>query len=340
MRVITPDGNIIIKWRGQNAKEVHGQMSQLRKEIPKFTRIKFAINKGVNKYFDLIVREPLKEDKGYLLPSVNQEELQIPVAIVSKKYELVQHHEIVTRLETTLRQMDLDPERLDGRLIITEYGERMQASFILPDNYKFDPGEGDDKVILLRVNVLNSVDRTTPLEINLTWCGLDMMTGTPTFRGENLRKKHHQSRRTLELISKEFLEKQLSTASSDVARFQKWRKTLIGTDLSSGQIETWLKEVVKKEWTETAVNTIRRIAQTGKDEDGKDVGSFAPVENAYDIFLVLNWFVNHQTTIQRQDAMDIYITTIQRQDAMTRDIPKLMYALFKTEKPITLTAPD
>jgi hypothetical protein len=317
-----------MKWRGQDVKEYRRQMSQLRKEIPKFTRIKFAINKGVNKYFDLIVREPLKEeeDKGYLLPSLNQEELQIPVAIVSKKYELVQHHEIVTRLETTLRQMDLDPERLDGRLIITEYGERMQASFILPDNYKFDPGEGDDKVILLRVNVINSVDRTTPLAINLTWCGRDRMTGIAS-RGENLRKKH-QSRRPLELISKEFLEEQLSTASSDIAQFQEWRNTLINaTDFSFGQIETWLKKVVQEEWTAKDAERIDRIARTGMDENGKDVGSFARVENAYDIFLVLDWVANHQTTIQRQDSM-------------ARDLMKLMDALLNTEKSITLTAPD
>ena len=98
-----------MKWKGQYVKEYRGQMSQLRKEIPKFTRIPFAINKGVNKYFDLIVREPLKEVEGHLL---SQEELQIPVAIVSKQYELAQHREIVTQFETTLRQMHLDPDFL------------------------------------------------------------------------------------------------------------------------------------------------------------------------------------------------------------------------------------
>ena len=53
-------------------------------------------------------------------------------------------------------------------------------------------------------------------------------------------------------------------------------------------------------------------------------GSFAPVRNAYDISQVLSWLASQRTTIQ--DQLDWMM-----------DIPDLMRALLKEEKPITLS---
>ena len=52
-------------------------------------------------------------------------------------------------------------------------------------------------------------------------------------------------------------------------------------------------------------------------------GTFAPVRNAYDISQVLSWIAGQQGTIHGQLAW-------------LMDIPHLMEALLKTEKPLTL----
>ncbi len=342
--------NKTLKWEGREVLEGSGRVSELRQEIPYFTTTPFRIEgKGVNEYLTLIVREPIREDQGYLFPSDDQAELKIPVATVSKKYKLVQHRHIVKILETALQQIHFNPEDLDTRLTITKYGERMWISFTLPD-YKFDPGNGG-KVILLRVHVLNSVDKNTSLEINLTWCSLDSMTGMLAHRDARKKIRHlkKKSGPPLESIVERFLQHQLHQASRDIRQFQRWQQEAVfPAELSEakpspGQIEHWIDKTVAKKWGPHAAARVYHIAKTGYDGEiterfAKDVqphehrvqstnrvpGSFAPVRNAYDISQVLSWIVSRRGTIEDQFARMM-------------DIPYLMRALLKEEKPITLS---
>lgn len=335
-----------LKWHGREVLEGSGQISELRQEIPDFRRIPFRIEDGgVNKNLGLIVREPLKKSQGYLFPS-NDDEVRIPVATVSKQYELVQHHDVLKVLETALKNIDFDPERLKAELTLTEYGERMRISFTLPD-YEFDPGDGYP--IVLKVNALNSVDKTTALSINLSWyrlvCSNGMMFGTAHAR---FRKIHLQSRkpedRKPEAIKK-FLEKQLSRASRVQSLYKQWyeKKVFIETKPSAVQIEHWIDKTLAKRWGVHAAARVYHIAKTGYDGElanpftkgvkphenkvqstNRVPGSFAPVRNAYDISQVLSWLASRRGTIE--DQLDRMM-----------DIPDLMRALLKEEKPITLS---
>ncbi len=334
-------------WQGRKVKEDKGSISDLRQEIPCFRIAPFGIEDGgVNKYLTLIVRKPLKRNQGYLLP-INDDEVQIPVATVSEQYELVQHRRIVEALETALKQIDFNPEHLEAELTLTEYGERMRVSFTLP-NYKFDPGDGGETV-LLRVNALNSVDKTTTLEINLTWCSVNFRTGMLMRRDARLKIIHRKSPIPLECIIKEFLERQLHQASGDIRRLQQWQLMKVSCEKlseakpSPGQIEHWIDKAVAKRWGVHAAARAYHIARTGKDGElvdrfeqdvephehkvrsiDKVPGSFAPVRNAYDISQVLSWLASQRGTIQNQlDRM--------------MDIPYLMHALLKEEKPLTLS---
>ena len=332
--------NKTLKWHSREVLEGSGQIRELRQEIPYFRRIPFRIEDGgVNKNLDLIVREPLKKSQGYLLPS-NNDEVQIPVATVSKQYELVQHHDVLKVLETALKNIDFDPERLKAELTLTEYGERMRVSFTLPD-YEFDPGDGYP--IVLKVNALNSVDKTTALSISLSWyrlvCSNGMMFGTAHAR---FRKIHLQSRKP-ENINK-FLEKQLARASKVQSLYKQWyeKKVFIEAKPSSIQIEHWIDKTIEKRWGVHAAARVYHIAKTGYDGElvnpfAKGVkphehkvqstnrvpGSFAPVRNAYDISQVLSWLASRRGTIE--DQLDRMM-----------DIPDLMRALLKEEKQLTL----
>ena len=325
--------NKTLKWHSREVLEGSGQIRELRQEIPYFRRIPFRIEDGgVNKNLDLIVREPLKKSQGYLLPS-NNDEVQIPVATVSKQYELVQHHDVLKVLETALKNIDFDPERLKAELTLTEYGERMRVSFTLPD-YEFDPGDGYP--IVLKVNALNSVDKTTALSISLSWyrlvCSNGMMFGTAHAR---FRKIHLQSRKP-EDINK-FLKKQLARASKVQSLYKQWyeKKVFIEAKPSSIQIEHWIDKTIEKRWGVHAAARVYHIAKTGYDGElvnpfakgvkphehqvqstNKVPGSFVPVRNAYDISQVLSWLASRRGTIEDQfDRM--------------MDIPYLMRALLR-----------
>ena len=127
--------------------------------------------------------------------------------------------------------------------------------------------------------------------------------------------------------------------------YKQWyeKKVFIEAKPSLGQIEHWIDKTVAKKWGPHAAARVYHIAKTGYDGEiterfAKDVkpyelqvqstnrvpGSFAPVRNAYDISQVLSWIASRRGTIEVQlDWM--------------MDIPDLMRALLKEEKPITLS---
>ena len=204
--------------------------------------------RGENRYFDLIVREPLKENKDKILPE--DDEVQIPVATVSKQYNLIQHHEVLNALVAAVQESGLDPERLKAELTLTEYGELMRFSFTLP-NYDFNPGDGHP--IVLKVNALNSVDKTTSLDINLSWyrlvCSNGMMYSTGSAR---FRRIHLISRKPEDI--RKFLSKQLGRVAMAQSLYKQWYqrvvylKELSEAKPSPGQIELWIDETIAKKW--------------------------------------------------------------------------------------------
>ena len=346
-----------LKWHSRPVLQGSGKINDLRQDIPRFAAVPFKVEDGgVNKYLNLIVREPLKVNEGYLLQAKNQDELEIPVATVSKQYELVQHRRIVEVLETVLNQIGFDSNLLETTLTLSEYGERMWASFTLPEKspYAFDLGSG---LHVLQVNALNSVDKTAALEINLTWYSLDSQTGMLARQDRRLKKIHVKSRKSLEYTIKEFLGKQLRQALGDIRLFQQWfeievaREKFLRTKPTSGQIEQWIDEIVTKKWGIIAAARVYQIAKTGYDgkveephqrletpqgkakaheyelhliERHKVPGAFAPVRNAYDISQVLSWLAKHQGTIQGQ---------LERM----MEIPTLMNSLLRQKKSLTLS---
>ena len=349
-----------LTWHAREVQIYKGSINEIRKEIPYFTREPFRTEAGgTNQHLDIIIREPLKKNQGFLLPS--DDETHIPIATVSKQYSLVQHHDVLNALEAALKENHINLESLETELRLTEYGERMWFSFILP-SYGFDPDmptygfvPDDGYPVVLKVNVLNSVDKTTALEIMLSWHRLVCANGMIYGEDVDFRKIHLTGVLNYDVIEK-FLKMQLERErfSRQKERCEEWHATkviikkLTETEPSPGQIERWLDTVVSKKWNIHGAARVYHIAKTGY--DGKFVnhtkkpnnvkvrfheltlesqsseqipGTFAPVRNAYDISQVLSWIAGQQGTIQGQLAW-------------LMDIPHLMEALLKTEKPLTL----
>ena len=351
-------------WYGSEIHSWEGVLSELLENIPDFSQVPYAISdEGVNPNLDMIVRNRLKSHSGELLPHTDQ--VQIPVAIVSKKYQLLQHRDVINALVCALSQNKFDLDSLQAELCLTQFGERMWFSFTLPAysldqsaNILFDPV--DEYPLSLTVNALNSVDKTTALEINLFWYRL--VCGNGMVYGDNIKFKEIHRTDTLNpaaieaFVRYQLEENQLKSQQQLLMKWQESEVILMRSSESrpsSGQIERWLEGSVSKKWGIHAAARAYYIAKTGSDGkfinsekntkkrkkkvkfsdlklDPKTVtsvpGAFAPVRNAYDISQVLSWLAGQQTVVQQQLKW-------------MSDIPVLMRALLRTET-ITLTIDD
>ena len=163
-------------WEGRDATRWTGSIKNLRKKIPTFTQEVFCIGTEVNKYKDLIVREPLREVRGDFGYDEAITRGRIPIAAMSNNYrghtyrgrmqgyKLVNHHDLLedvlralTNSDTASSQSDI--ESLEATLQLSIYGARMGLEFLVP-HYKRDS-------YILKVICRNSVDGKFALTINL-----------------------------------------------------------------------------------------------------------------------------------------------------------------------------
>ncbi|MDE0316668.1 MAG: DUF932 domain-containing protein [Candidatus Poribacteria bacterium] len=347
------------KWLSRKTDVTEGSMRDLLQKVPHFKKVPCEIKgEGVNPHLNTIIRDRLKPYSNALLPPTDH--VQVPVSTVSQKYQLVQHQELLNALACVMKDKGFDLSRLKAELCLTEFGERMWFSFTLPgDIFKlptttlFDPG--DKQPLNLTVNALNSVDKTTALEINLYWYRL--VCGNGMVYGDNIQFKEIHRTESLDPDAiKTFLQYQLASSQieKEKERLIRWYETKVFRRLSEskpnrGQIEQWLEKHVSKTWSIHAAARAYHIAKTGFDgkftnrtEKKKNVkysdltldpktstqvpAAFAPVQNAYHISQVLSWLASQQNTVQKQLKW-------------MADIPKLMRSLLTAET-ITLTVDE
>ncbi len=264
-------------WYGRKTTFREGTLRKLRPYVPRFKKVPYAIpGEGVNPYLFMIVREPLW---GHCRPVIfsHDDTLQIPVSVVSEKYQLVQHHDFLNALADVLQENGFDLDQHQAQLCLTEYGERMWFSLTLPAHSHnasirtyFDPGDGHP--VYLKVNALNSVDKSTALEINLTWHRLVCDNGL--MYGDNMTFKefHYTDTLNVNAIYK-FLEKQFAKEQFEREKERLltwWRTKVIVQHLwdaapGSCQIGKWLEKDVSKRWGIHAAARVYHIAKTGKD---------------------------------------------------------------------------
>lgn len=316
----TADENL---WLRREFIDSSGPISELRLKIPTFTRSPFRIGAGVNKYLDLIAREPLGEVG--VGDEVNPENsLRIPVAAVrNDNYKLVQHHRVIDSVLNALRVVSesrrtnaaseestlvllgglfgtrkketTDLESLRADLRLSKYGARMWMSFLVPD-YKFDPG--DERPVTLRVDCLNSVDRSIAVRIRLFLSREDFEFDTFVAR---FRRNHDQSLGDWEI--EEFLKKELSQLST---------KEWFNTSVSDDKVDNWIQTTVAEQWGK---NATARAYQLIKELEGKaaenrksinELGSRIPNEpgekNAFLIRYVLSLIAQEGKTLEMQEA--------------------------------------
>lgn len=271
-------------WHGREILMSSGQIKNLLQKIPDFGRWPFEVGDEENEYLDIIARKP-HGSGGH-----------IPVAAVSKDYNLIEHHEVLDTVLKALKNHVGDPQSLEAELRLSKYGARMWITFLLP-NCKFDPGDGYP--VVLQVNCLNSMDKSIAVRIHLSW----HREGSNTEMQGRMLKRNHDAAFKIEEIE-EFLAYQFRRFSREESLYKKWYET----KLDWNSIVTWINKAVAKKWGSDTAARVYHIAKTGNDTMAEvpslftpEVpGLFTPVENVYHASQVLSWIASQQGTIESQ----------------------------------------
>jgi hypothetical protein len=300
------DGRSAGKWFRSSVTAYSGSIEEVRNRIPRFQRRALGLTQQdglrsrLNEHMDMIVRVPFDGELDF-----------IPVGIVSKEYVLIQHSEVVDVVLQALDVCDVPRNEVAANLEITEYGERMALSVILPKSYSFDAGDGYP--MALRLECLNSVDGSTAFRTLMGWfrfvCSNGLVLGVTR---SDVRRRHVGGLTTDDVAS--VLRSGLAECEKEKRNFELWRRTPV----TSGPLRTWIDGDLRKAWKFKAATRAFHIASCGhdvtiagpyKDESpttmavhvGKAVpGAPSKCRNLFDLSQVLAWLARDRADIQEQ----------------------------------------
>ena len=236
-----------VTWFGQPVTVSNGTLAELRGKLPSFDRRPFGPECSQNEFIQTIVRNPIGDDKRH-----------IPVATVSPQYDLVQHHEVFGWLAEGLKTTEEQPDALSGTLMLSKYGERMRLTIRL-QKYDFDPG--DKYPLTLLAYALNSVDKSTALEIHLGWWRQVCSNGMKVrVMGATARRIHLLGRKTASEVGS-MLQDQLADIGVERDRYNRW----LNMPMDLARIERWADTEVARIWGPHAAARVCHIARTGQD---------------------------------------------------------------------------
>jgi len=227
-----------------------GGFAQVRALLPDFTRVPFAFGASTvsNRNLDAIVRrfDPLQG-----LPAV-------PVGVVSRRYAMVTHREVLDAAQDAITASGIDPAAIEVEAEVGEYGGRMALSALFPPEYAFDPGDGH--ALALRLICVNSVDRSTRLRVALGWyrfvCGNGLLVGKT---GSDVRETH---RGGLSLAGvRKLVAGGLAGVESERTVLRKW----VGTPVDARALAEFADATLAQAWGAGAAARLWHIATTGRD---------------------------------------------------------------------------
>lgn len=292
------------KWFNSPITLHKGSLTEIRTHIPTFERRGFGLAQPgneqirMNDRLDTIVRRPFRDDKSF-----------IPVGIVSKDYALVPHTDVLDIASKALENLQIAPNSVGAELKITEYGERMALSLILPSENDFNPGDGNP--LALRLECVNSVDGSCRLRIQMCWHRLVCANGLIVGVTSGVRRRHSNGLGLGDIV--EVLATGFTEAKKDKQNLLLWRKKAAPKNLAE-----WIEEIIQPAWGFKAATRAFHIARTGSDVEitgqYKDntpttiavcrtepvPGAPKETRNLYDVSQILAWLAKERRDLQEQ----------------------------------------
>ena len=351
-----------LKWEGREAFVHIKPVTELKEWIPHFKRVPFSLhNGGINKYLDNIIREALRTDGKYV-----KDRQDIPVCTATKQYRLFQHRDVFKALVNVLELFVSDIHSQEATLKITDYGESMWVSFTLANYQLNEADRlpfllevsglntiGAGKALDIRLSWYEPTYKTR------------FPFGMLSSREVNFTKEHRKKAKELDSDTftediHSFLLRHLDHISGERELYKRW----IAAEVSQNTLARWIDTTVQDKWNYQMAARAYNIAINGYDirvknseeitdidqdtDSGKKIPpseltryfsdphyyvrtdsapeKFAPVENAFDVSLVLGWVLSRQRTIPNQ--------------LKWVDIPELMEKLVAMDEKLHFLLPE
>jgi hypothetical protein len=320
-------------WNGERLVCYTCRLEDLAERLPRFGRRPFGAEQlrpqthvqqalfdvpGAvgNPYYDMIVRLPDDDVRA-----------EVPIGIVSKRYRLVQHADLLDAIVRSLHAASVDWGSLRTNVRITEFGSRLHFTVHLPEQYR---AHVEDDFLDLTLECLNSADRSWSFRVGMGWirwiCENGLFIGKVT---ASMRRPHNE---TLQMASVPDLVKiGLTAAKADAARWQARARL----EVNVGAFDSWADSTLTKKWGALAAARAVLIFRTGWD-GGFDAsresapasrrgmakaeavpGSAPPNDNVFRVGQILAWLANSSSD---------WGTRLERR----RDIPALLAPLVRS----------
>ena len=297
------------RWNARNVKYIRGRWDQVCDHLPLFKTDEFkAFTSGpANPYLRIVVRIQR-----------NLLEQAIPVGVVSNSYSLAQHKDVGAMCLEGIRSAGITTDDLECEVGMTELGEWMNLRICFPERFSFIPSDGHP--IRLRLECINSVDRSCRLTIFLSWLRLVCTNGMVVRETKQEVSDVHNENLNLERIP-EVIRDSMKAVQLDRLRLTGWEDVAI----DEPQIKQWADDPLATKWGKKAACRAFHICCSGKDveyenpfEKGKpsekrvkvvaDVpGQPEKSKNAFDVSQALSWIAsgrsNPEERIERQSEI-------------------------------------
>lgn len=293
-----------LRWNGQPVLRARMTLDEAIAALPRFRVAPFGEGDNNNPNLHAIVREHWGLDSR-----------QVPVAVASPDYVLLQHPDILANVRLALKQADAPLANEPAQIHVSPLGERLECRFRFK-TLSFDPGDGFP--LHLQLLVRNSVDGSSAFEISLRWMRQVCSNGMCVLTKEDrLREVHHRERFDIERIGT-FIHQRARVAVATQQRLKSWSRERV----SQGELGEWIRDDVRKTWGPLAAVRLRHICASG--HDGKpDVlpgrklpaldsialrgakpvpGAIAPASSLYAVYQALTWIADHRGNVEDREA--------------------------------------
>lgn len=262
-----------------------------------------------HRYLDVIVRR-----------SDAQLEDDTPIALVSKKYALVQHHDVVDRLLGTLGKHDPKAAILPTSLTLSEYGGRMALEVRLPQ--RFD--SPDEHELAPTLYCWNSVDGSRPLEISFGWIRLVCANGLIVGQMQGKERRRHIRSMALQEVDQQ-VERGLASMADEANRLQGWASVHVPPDT----LASWIDNDLTAAWGPINAARVFNIVRDGHDvrlldsprgklppsrrrcEPLKPVpGSAPPNDNLFRVAQAMSWLAGRRLEVESRQTRLLQIPSL------------------------------
>lgn len=284
------------------ARVFSGSLRDLAAHVPEFAREPLAAGADENgceqPHLDVVVRRA----------GACGQPGDVPVGVVSRRYQLVPHSSVIQALQHALRVTNVDLLGACGELELTDFGASMILALDLPGS--FDPGDGAP--LKLRLLCHNKVSGGG-LRMLAAWhrSASDSAIPVGTTRLE-YRLAHRLPARLADIVPA--VQRAMQCTAPEHRELVAWRQRLVTRD----RIVAWADGSIRRMWGPRAAARVFHIAMSGWDANPAfgfervqpsrrtmSVTRRVPaapdfVETAYDALLALAWVARDARNAQER----------------------------------------